>query len=170
MSCYVTWHLSVARPGNDLFHQQRVWYCLPNPSSRRHAQSFPSLAKPIVSTHIIDNLAPSLPFPSLLSIRVRFVFASLAGILESRVSFFQLTKKKANREYNSIIHLKLPILTQISPQIPPTISTRWPESNASPARRSAERYPHTPLNTTTPAHAKPRSRTKTTVNRVPASK
>ena len=66
-----------------------------------------------------------------------------------------------NRKNHFITRSILAPLTQNSSQIATTISTRWPEPNASPARRSAHDHQQTPLKTTR-ARARLPSKTTTT--------
>lgn len=175
MSCYVTRQLAVARPGNDLFHQQRVRSCLPNPSSRRHARfsssSHPQhhpLSVPIPS----PTLHPLCLFPASFQIAYDLSLPVLhhsSSILKSHVLSLKLTQQETRSSVSSPPQPQTPNTHTNLLQTPPP-SSKWPEPNVSPARRSTQDHPHTPLKTRAPARAKPRRQKTTTANRVPASK
>ena len=165
MTCYVARHLSVVRPGNDLFHQQRVG-----------ASIFP--------TPILERTPdPSHPQQSLLSavstIIVFFQPPSTSPTIRLRQSCSThpassdcACHSRSFPEQNRQCHLfpsQTPNTNRLSSQITTTLSSTCLEPNVSPARRSAKRHQLPPLKAKTPAHTKPSSKRKAAATRLLAS-
>lgn len=140
-------HLSVARHGNDSFLRLicsnpaprpllgRASYLFPYPTERLSVSQHP---QPCTSQYLPQALSRQLTRPSTQS------HNNIPQVARVNLS----NSQEPNRKNHFIMQLALTPLTQLSSQITATISSRWPEPNVPPARRSAQHHQKSPLKTT----------------------